>query len=213
MRVLLISTPVTTHLSPMFPMAWALKAAGHEVLVAGQPDVESAAHGAGLSTWTAGGPFYVREQMAGHLVGTRRPIELGIYRDLDGNWDAVNRVWIDNARYMVRDYLQLARDWRPQLILADPVEFSSRIIGGLLGIPVVVHRWGVDLLGGPAEQLARQALFLTMTDLGLASLPECSLILDPCPPSLQVKEAAPGEFIRYVLSNGAAAMPAWPFVP
>jgi UDP:flavonoid glycosyltransferase YjiC (YdhE family) len=213
MRVLLISTPVTTHLSPMFPMAWALKAAGHEVLVAGQPDVESASHGAGLSTWTAGGPFYVREQMAGHLVGARRPIELGIYRDIDGNWDAVNRVWIDNARYMVRHYLTLARDWRPQLILADPVEFSSRIIGGLLGIPVVVHRWGLDLLGGPAEQLARQALFLTMTDLRLASLPEASLILDPCPPSLQVQEAAPGESIRYVLSNGAAALPAWALRP
>lgn len=213
MRVLLISTPVTTHLSPMFPMAWALKAAGHEVIVAGQSDVESAAHGAGLSTWTAGGPFYVREQMAGHLTGTRRPIELGLYRDIDGNWDIVNRVWIDNARYMVRHYLQLARDWRPQLILTDPVEFSGRIIGGLLNIPVVVHRWGVDVFGEQAQHLARQALFLTMRDLGLGCLPEPSLILDPCPPSLQVKEAAPGLFIRYVLSCGAAALPAWALRP
>jgi UDP:flavonoid glycosyltransferase YjiC (YdhE family) len=213
MRVLLISTPVTTHLSPMFPMAWALKAAGHDVLVAGQPDIEPIAHSAGLSTWTAGGPFHVREQMAAHLVGTRRPIELGLYRDLNGNWDSVNKVWIDNARYMVRHYLQLARDWGPQLILADPVEFSSRIIGGLLGVPVVVHRWGIDLLGEQAQQLARQALFLTMTDLGLSHLPEPSLIIDPCPPSLQVKEAVPGLSIRHVLSNGAAALPAWALSP
>ncbi|GAA3035986.1 hypothetical protein GCM10020000_11910 [Streptomyces olivoverticillatus] len=39
MRVLIIPSPVTTHFMPMIPLAWALRAAGHELLVAGQPDV------------------------------------------------------------------------------------------------------------------------------------------------------------------------------
>ncbi|MDW6062592.1 hypothetical protein SAZ11_36845 [Streptomyces sp. FXJ1.4098] len=47
MRVLMMSTPVSSHFAPLVPLAWALRSAGHEVLVAGQPDVMGPARSAG----------------------------------------------------------------------------------------------------------------------------------------------------------------------
>jgi glycosyltransferase len=209
MRVLLITTPVTTHLTPIFPTAWALKSAGHEVLAAGHPDVVVAAERAGLPTWSAGAPFYIREQMAGHLVDGRRPIELGVYRDVNGNWDALNKIWVDDARAMVRQYLELARAWRPDLIITDPLEFCGRMIGALLDVPVVHHRWGVDVFTEQADGLARRALPMTMADLGVDDLPGPVLTLDPTPPSLQVEAAPPARAIRHVHANGSGPFPAW----
>ncbi|MFD0689943.1 nucleotide disphospho-sugar-binding domain-containing protein [Actinomadura fibrosa] len=213
MRVLLITTPVTTHLTPILPTAWALKSAGHQVLAAGHPDVVAAAERAGLPTWPVGAPFYIREQMAGHLVRGRRPIELGVYRGTDGNWDALNKVWVDDARATVRAYLDLARGWRPDLLLTDPLEYAGRMVGGLLGVPVVQHRWGIDVFSGQADGLARRSLPMTMADLGLGALPDPALILDPCPPSLQVEDAPPARSVRHVHANGSGPVPAWVLEP
>jgi UDP:flavonoid glycosyltransferase YjiC (YdhE family) len=209
MRVLLITTPVTTHLTPILPTAWALKSAGHQVLAAGHPDVVSVAERAGLPTWSVGAPFLILEQMAGHLVDRRRPIELGACRDINGNWDVLNKTWVDDARAMVRSYVDLARGWEPALIITDPLEFSGRMIAGLLDIPLVHHRWGIDVFSEQAAALARRALSMTMADMGLRDLPDPALTLDPCPPSLQLETAPPAKAIRHTHANGSGPVPAW----
>jgi UDP:flavonoid glycosyltransferase YjiC (YdhE family) len=56
MRVLILCTPVPTHFMPLVPMVWALRSAGHDVLVARRPDVMATVPAAGLGgrAWATG---------------------------------------------------------------------------------------------------------------------------------------------------------------
>lgn len=53
MRVLMMSTPAPTHFTPLVSLAWALRGTGHEVVVAGQPDVPGRLPRPGSSPWAA----------------------------------------------------------------------------------------------------------------------------------------------------------------
>ena len=48
MRVLVVTWGWRSHLYPLVPLAWALRAAGHDVVVAGPPDLVDVITGAGL---------------------------------------------------------------------------------------------------------------------------------------------------------------------
>jgi UDP:flavonoid glycosyltransferase YjiC (YdhE family) len=73
----------------------------------------------------------------------------------------------------------------------------------------VHHRWGVDELSGPARAAVREPLRELCAAHGLAGLPDPTVLLDPCPPSLQLPDVEVGTPIRYVPFNGAAERPAW----
>ncbi|WP_432840338.1 nucleotide disphospho-sugar-binding domain-containing protein [Dactylosporangium sp. CA-092794] len=209
MRVLIMGTPVSTHFAPMIPLGWALRASGHEVLVAGQPDIAGAAHAAGLSTAIVGDYFDALEPLTANLPDGKRPIEVGRIRVRDGHWDAVNKIWLIHCRYMVSRYLEFAREWRPDLIVSDPLEFSALVVGGVLGVPTVSHRWGIDPSGNPGQEMARRTMGTLMGRIGLAELPRPALVLDPCPPSLQVPEAPASQPERYIPFNGTGSLPDW----
>ncbi|GHE70870.1 glycosyl transferase [Streptomyces longispororuber] len=209
MRVLLMSTPVSTHFAPSIPLGWALRAAGHDVLVAGQPDIVGTAHGAGLCTAVVGEWFDALEPLTSGLPEGKRPIEVGHTRVRDGHWDDVNKIWLIHCRYMVSQYLALAREWKPDLIVADPLEFSALLVGGVLRIPVVNRRWGVDPAGFPGQEMAARTMGTMLGRLGLDGLPRPALVLDPCPPSLQVPEAPASQGMRYVPFNGSGSLPEW----
>ncbi|GLZ36623.1 nucleotide disphospho-sugar-binding domain-containing protein [Actinokineospora sp. NBRC 105648] len=209
MRVLFMSTPVSTHFAPSIPLGWALRAAGHEVLVAGQPDILGAAHGAGLCTAVVGEYFDALEPLTSSLPEGKRPIEVGHTRVRDGHWDDVNKIWLIHCRYLVSRYIELAREWKPDLIVADPLEFSALLVGGVLGVPTVNRRWGVDPAGVPGQEMAARTMGTMLGRLGLDALPRPALVLDPCPPSLQVPEAPPSQGMRYIPFNGAGSLPDW----
>jgi UDP:flavonoid glycosyltransferase YjiC (YdhE family) len=209
MRVLLMTTPVTTHLAPIIPLAWALRAAGHDVLVAGQADVLAAAHGAGLSAVSIGEPFYVRDLMTGDLPDGLRPVEL-LGRPGAPALVAGTRVWLMHSRYTAAEALAFAREWQPDLLVSDRLEFATLIVAGVLKIPAVQHRWGVDSIATAAAEAARRTLAGVCRRMGLAGgLPDPALILDPCPPGLQDPEVPPGEPIRFIPHNGTGVLPAW----
>ena len=209
MRVLLISTPVPTHFLPLTPLGWALRAAGHTVLVAGQPDIIPAAYGAGLSAVEIGERFAVTDLVTQGLPDGQRPVHMG-ERPTDAQLAAGARVWIMHARYVTEPYLRLARDWAPDLIVSDRLDYASLIVGAVLGIPVVQHRWGVDPIATAAWEPARRTLDGLCRRLGLPDgLPSPAMILDPSPPGMRVAGVVPGVPIRPVPSNGSAVAPAW----
>lgn len=110
---------------------------------------------------------------------------------------------------MAGEYLAFARDYRPDLVLCDPLDYSGLVIGGVLGIPVVHHRWGVDPVGTPRIPAAREELADFCRTLGLETLPDPAVVLDPCPAALQLPGIRPGTPVRYVPFNGSGAMPDW----
>ncbi|MFH9138831.1 activator-dependent family glycosyltransferase [Streptomyces sp. NPDC017524] len=63
MRVLFTTHTAKSHLFAQVTLAWALRAAGHEVHIAGQPDLADDITGTGLTAVTAGAPLDLTTQM------------------------------------------------------------------------------------------------------------------------------------------------------
>ncbi|MEV5374523.1 nucleotide disphospho-sugar-binding domain-containing protein [Streptomyces nondiastaticus] len=217
MRVLFMATPVPSHFTPMVPLAWALRTAGHDVLVAGQPDITGAAVAAGLPAVEIGDLFDAVEALTARLPAGLRPNQAGRAQTSDAAPFTLVMPWIMHARYLMKEYLGFATDWRPDLVVSDPMEFSALLVGGVLGVPVVHHRWDIDPLGGQPLAMARELLGTRFARHGLdGPLPGPALVIDSCPPSLRgqdPEDAAggrpPTRSVRYVPYNGAGALPSW----
>ena len=82
-----------------------------------------------------------------------------------------------------------------------------RIAAGVLGVPVIEYRWGPDSTQVFRTETARRMAPVARKH-GLPGLPVPALVLDPCPPSLNGPDAAPGRPVRYVPYNGAGTAPA-----
>jgi UDP:flavonoid glycosyltransferase YjiC (YdhE family) len=208
MRVLTVTPPGSSHLAAMVPLCWALRAAGHEVLVAALPDSVSAARGAGLNVVEIG-----TEQPTDEGPGEDMfPAEAAGQRDTDLGrfiWHLLATDMAQHATDNVEEWLRVARAWGPDLLLVDPMALAGRILQGVLGVPAVAHRWGVDPTAGPFEEKVQELLAPLCGRLGLPGLPAPTLVIDPCPPSLQAEDAPTGQLIRYVPHNGTASLPEW----
>jgi hypothetical protein len=193
---------------PMLPLGLALRAVGDTVLVAGQPDVAGAAHDGGLSAVIVGEDFHATELSTAALLDGQRPVSGG--RPSAAQQAAGARVWIMHARYHVRSYLAVARSWAPDLIVSDTLDYAGPIVAGVLGIPAVQHRWGMDTIATAAWAPARRTLQGLCQRVGLPDgLPAPDMILDPCPPGLQDPGVPAGRPIRPVPSNGCGTLPDW----
>ncbi|KMS77324.1 hypothetical protein ACM01_01465 [Streptomyces viridochromogenes] len=196
MRVL-ITALAPSHLLCMVPLAWAARAAGHDVLVAGRVEVCAVARQAGLHTADVAvlpvESLRPRGARPFPAHGWRHPWELRVDQVLDG-------------------CLAAALSFRPDLVVCDPIEFAGLVVAGLLGVPAVVQRWGGPGTGGAGVlERAREVLGDFCADLGLGApgLPDPVLTLDPCPPSLRFEEAEPGRPMRFVPYNGSHPVPDW----
>ncbi|WP_034089987.1 nucleotide disphospho-sugar-binding domain-containing protein [Streptacidiphilus albus] len=208
MRVLMFNTPVPTHFTPLVPLAWALRAAGHEVLFAGQPEVVATARSAGLSGVVLGDWYHVGDMLTGGLRDGKRIIETRAPAKPE-EMAAGAKVWMMHARYLLPEYLDFAREFKPDLILSDMLEYASLVVGGSLGVPVVHHRWGLDPISTGARGPARLALQGACHRLGLPGLPDPDLVLDSAPTALLAPGSEPGRPIRYVPFNGPGVYPEW----
>ncbi|GAA2609136.1 DUF1205 domain-containing protein [Dactylosporangium fulvum] len=200
------------HLMAMVPLCWALRVAGHDVLVAGPPELAVPARNAGLST------AVVEHTASAASAADFTPDERWFPNEAAGRRDtpAGRMAWQVNARHSAEftethldRYLRLARRCRPDLILLDPLSVGHLLIGAVLDVPCVVHRWGVDPTEGPFRETLRELLEPLRARLGLGRWPEPAMVIDPCPPRLQVEDAPPGEPIRYVPFNGPGELPGW----
>jgi len=212
MKVLAVPPSSPTHLAAIVPLCWALRTAGHDVLVACQSDLVRPVRAAGLSAVEVGSAAPLDEEYRRHIHEQMFPLTAYGRRDQpmgQALWEQVGGAWSNLAIAQAAGYLALGRAWRPDLLLGDPAAVVGRVVGAALGIPTVSHRWGVDPTSGPFEVAARQALAPLCAELGLPGLPEPTLVIDPCPPSIQVEDAPPGLPVRYVPFNGTGTIPDW----
>ncbi|MGX1273239.1 nucleotide disphospho-sugar-binding domain-containing protein [Streptomyces phaeoluteigriseus] len=211
MRVLVIATPVPTHFLPLVPLLWALRSAGHEVTVLGQPDVLGAVRACGLTCVGVGEPFDVNSMLLKGLPEEQRPLQARP-RPAPEVLGGYGRLWWAHAAALLDRYTGLAEEYGPELIVADPLEYCSLIIGARLGVPVVHHRWTVDAISGPARRFVSpdvRELGERLGLPGLPGLPDPAVLLDPCPPALRIPDGEAGVPIRYLPYSGGAETPAW----
>ncbi|UQX05456.1 nucleotide disphospho-sugar-binding domain-containing protein [Streptomyces sp. RerS4] len=207
MRVLAISTPVSTHLTPLVPLLWALRSAGHELLVVGRDDVLGAAASAGLNAVGIGSRLDLDDLLIERLGG-RRPLQ-SWGRPEREQLSNVGSLWMPQTVDVLPAYLELAREFGPDLIVSDPLEYISLIVGRTLDVPVVQQRWGVDPISDQTRPAAGTWFRRQLEELGLTELPRPAVMLDPCPPSLQLAGITPGAPMRYVPFNGNGPLPSW----
>ncbi|RAY12772.1 glycosyl transferase family 28 [Actinomadura craniellae] len=175
MRVLFVTVAAGSHLGAQVPLAWALRAAGHQVCVASQPDLEDEIVAAGLAAVPVGPPLDQegsveelrrrREEEARRLdgeppdaqelmrVGDLSPDRLG-YDRLHGTVTVMTSAIFQNfsARETVDDLVGFARHWRPDLVVWDTMLMAGAVAARACGAAHARLLYGLDLVGRMREE-------------------------------------------------------------
>jgi UDP:flavonoid glycosyltransferase YjiC (YdhE family) len=202
MKVLATSCPSEEHLYPMLPTLWALRNAGHDVLVAvpsrfakmtaatGLPATSIAADAEPAATPPQPGQDATISDLAKHIIDRYLPVAQGTAAHL----------------------ITLAEVWQPDLVMCSDWEYAGPIAAAAIGAPTVLH--GRGMLPHPAiKSLVDEALRPLHREWGLADgPPDHWKIIDNCPRSLQWT-SPPGNTIssRYVTFHRPAELPPWVF--
>jgi UDP:flavonoid glycosyltransferase YjiC (YdhE family) len=203
MRVLFLPAPAVGHVFPMVPLAWAFRAAGHEVICVTGGD--------GLAASQAGIP--VLDALPGR---TTRDLYEQFVRDLPDLFEPVqgDPVAVLNERKprivaawdpIVDTHVALAERVRPDLVVYDPIFGVGPLAAARLGIPAVAL--GFTLCRYDPEMLRDLPAGVVFRRHGL-EVPDGIPTIDLGPPSLV--EGPPSALrMRYVPYNGGAVLPDW----
>ncbi|MEV6605412.1 nucleotide disphospho-sugar-binding domain-containing protein [Kutzneria sp. NPDC051319] len=201
MKVLVTACPTYGHFFPLVPLCWALRNGGHDVLVALPGRFADVAAAAGLPAVRLGPDCPVRDFVPDdHAVQDNSTAAL---------IDHVVAYYLPLAERLADRTVELAAEWRPDVVLHTPWEHAGPLAAAVVGIPTVIQTWGVAL---PPELPGATAAALA--DLhrrwGLAGVAEPTWTVEVCPPGLQYPDAHSAVLpMTYVPYNGSGPMPRW----
>jgi UDP:flavonoid glycosyltransferase YjiC (YdhE family) len=207
MRILFTTVPQHGHFFPMVPLAHAMRARGHDVLVATPASLADAVTGAGLPVATTAPPLSFADIMTVDRHG--RPVPQA--RNAEERSAAGGRAWGRLASRTVARTKHLVERWRPDIVVAEPSEYAGPVVAARNGIPWVEHGWGITAMPETRPYTAEEMAEI-LTGMELAGLPEPTLKLTVCPPSLadgQPTEAGRFQQMRYIPYNGQGVLPDW----
>jgi len=212
MRALIVTSTVPSHLTAMIPLAWALRASGHQVRVACQPDQVAAVRSVGLPAVPLGEDTGFAQRHRESVDGTPgQPY----YREKNSLVDQFAAV----SEEIADDLAVVAAVWKPDLIVQDPLTFAGEIVAAANGIPSLRHLWGPDIFGTvQGKWLAgavRERLLPIADRLGAPAPPWSEWVIDPTPPRMRPAEPGAGEHlaVRYVPADIPGTVPLWAFEP
>ncbi|KOT96812.1 MULTISPECIES: activator-dependent family glycosyltransferase [Streptomyces] len=178
MRVLFAVYGAKTHFYNVVPMAWALRAAGHEVCVASQPEIVDAITRTGLPAVAVGEEVDLRLRSGAggddHVTSgsSWRDLNAGVTetRPEELTWDYVLGTFTiacsmhyehaTGGRPMLDDLVEFARHWRPDLVIWDAMTFAGPVAARACGAAHARMLFGIDYIGRMygdyATQLAAQ---------------------------------------------------------
>jgi UDP:flavonoid glycosyltransferase YjiC (YdhE family) len=203
MRILMSTWGWRSHFHCLVPLGWALRAAGHEVLVASHPSMTRTISEAGLPAVPLGKDVDFASAFAGR-IGKVGQGGLEPASTADGG---VVRL----ADAMLDELVAFGRVYRPDLLVWEPFNLAAAVAAAALDVPGVLALWGPD--SSVTLSLDREAVLGPLAHrfgLGAADVsPTGRLTLDPVPPPMQVSLAGPTQPIRFVPYNGTAVVPTW----
>ncbi|WP_405145979.1 activator-dependent family glycosyltransferase [Sphaerisporangium sp. NBC_01403] len=238
MRILFVTNPFKSHLFVQVPLAWALRAAGHEVCVAGPPDMADDIANTGLPGVSVGEMLLLEEKMAqaGPVEESAEPVDsrgqaTGKSVQTDFGWGdpyveladfagGVHAVFFPDST--VDDLVDFARSWRPDLVITDPTAFPGAVAAKAVGAAHARMLFGVDravqlrsaCLAQPdsAGDPLRDWLQPTMERFGLEfdeSTVSGDWTISPMPPWIWRPEGVHYLPMRNVPFNGPSPTPRW----
>lgn len=161
MRVLFTVIPEKTIFLSMVPLAWAMRTAGHEVLVASQPRFASVITQAGLTAVPVGrdlDPLRLARLRPGQVeaerAGLHPPWDVAVDpgsaawdRLLPGHVDAVALGHQPDNVPMIAGLVEFARHWRPDLVIWEPLSYAGGIAARASGAAHARLLWSLDVFG------------------------------------------------------------------
>lgn len=214
MRVLIVTSPGLGHLFPTVPLAGALRAAGHEVRYA-TGGLSLAASDAGFDVVdVTPGLDYLPVYMAEDPQTA--PSANPMFAD-DPDDVALAALFARVSGVMADGVVEQARAWRPNVIVAPPLQGAGRLAAGALGVPLVEPRLGAydsnagltDMIAeGMGEAYRRHGAGDLARLMRITTFPRS--FLERLPERRRSAYAAP---MRYVPYNGGAVLPAWLLSP
>jgi UDP:flavonoid glycosyltransferase YjiC (YdhE family) len=184
-RVLVTCIPQTGHIAPLLPLAEAFAAQGDDVVVASGVDAAAPVTARGLAFRETGPSF-------GEWFAALR----GRTRGMPGDGlppDRVERYFLPRlfgevgTALVVDDLMVLAEEFRPDLLVFDPVMFAAPLVGAKHGVPTLQHTVG-PLYDPATLELVADAVSPIWREFGV-DVPEragmyAGTTAAICPPSL-----------------------------
>ncbi|MCX4957497.1 glycosyltransferase [Streptomyces virginiae] len=206
MKILLSTGPSFGLYNPVVPLAWALRASGHDVLVAAPPGMASTVNGSGLPFVPSSGPLDMFDVMmhdrAGRLL-QRPDTEEELLPHIGRGFGRLAAGTLDGM-------LRIIEEWRPDVVVGESHAYSAGTAARILGVPWVEHGLGAGYL--PAIDAAGTEEFAPeLRRYGLDGLPEPDLVLNTCPPGIRPEGTRPVQPMRYVPYDAAGTVPSWVF--
>jgi glycosyltransferase (activator-dependent family) len=173
MRILFATYAERTHFHAMVPLARALEAAGHEVVVASQASMSGVISGAGLTAVAVGRDSNLWRVLQLHAKAWKSartelfpPFDLlsaprreRVYPAFRHGYEQVVKWWwrlVNDA--MAGELTAFARHWRPRLVMWDAGTFSAAIAASAVGAAHARILCGLDLYGAARRE------FLTLLE-------------------------------------------------
>lgn len=164
MRVLMTCFAHNTHYYNLVPLAWALRAAGHEVRVASQPSLTDVITGTGLTAVPVGDLDSMMElftEIGGDPTPYQQGLDFADTREAPLGWEhALGQQTMTtamsyaplNGDTTIDDLTAFARAWRPDLVVWEPFTYAGPIAAHLSGAAHARLLWGPDVIGNARRQ-------------------------------------------------------------
>lgn len=218
MRVLFTTWDWRGHLYPMVPLGWALRAAGHEVLVATDPGFAPTVVQVGLPVLPVG-PRFDSAQVLAEQIRQRGWVPRAPARptaDAAGDTQRTRRrsllgprIAAAAASAQADDLVRFSREWQPDLVVYEPFGFAGPLVARLLGIPAVRHLWSIDMTSELAafesDIVGELSARFGLDKIGING----TMTLDPCPSRVQMADGMVRHPIQLVPYNGPSVAPNW----
>jgi UDP:flavonoid glycosyltransferase YjiC (YdhE family) len=222
MRALFTVFSGGSHLYLMVPLAWACRAAGHEVRLVSTPQYADELVRTGLPGVTVGGgpidyPPEGTQRLVSALVSADR-WPLGwvvnphlLSADQRALLEEQGRYGIALAETMVDDLIGFGRAWRPDVIVYDAVTYAGAVAAAALGVPGVRHLYGVcsaarvELRTADGEALPEYHRLFER--FGVDARTQPTFNVDITPPSMRLAVTPPCLDVRFVAHNGPGVEP------
>lgn len=203
MKTLFIAGGSPATIFALAPLATAARNAGHQVFMASTEEMMPVVTGMGLPA------ISVTHLTIQHFITTDRS-----GRSLEIPEDPVDEMlftgrWFGRmAAASLDSLLDMAKDWRPDLVVGGTMSYAAPILAAHLDVPFVRHAWDAGEPTG-MDPGADEELQPELRMIGLDRIPDPDLWVDICPPSLRPPHAPPAHMMRWIPGNRQRQLEPW----
>ncbi|MFD6065851.1 MULTISPECIES: nucleotide disphospho-sugar-binding domain-containing protein [Amycolatopsis] len=204
MKILFIPAGSQATIFSFVPLAMAARNAGHEVFMTATEDLVPAVVSVGLPAYPVSSlPFnyFIGKDRAG------QPVE--IPREPAAQMRAIGAGFARMGAVTLDALIELAQDWRPDLIVGGPISYAAPLLAAYLDVPFLVQAYDINDMNSGSDPGALEELQPELNRLKLDRIPDPVAFLDVCPPSLRPEGAAPTEQMRWIPGNKQRRLERW----